>query len=181
MLKLVPAMEMDFSSVLDYYNSFGDNKDFNSYAIWTVFQGPQEYFDYLAWMEEKFYYLIDDMNPSYIIGYGSIDDSAILDYHKEHLNKGAIGCGVRPSERRKGYATYLLQLLLEKCEEMGMHEVCVSCLKENVASDKVIRNNGGRLEKEFFDDDSGKWGFKYWIKLHPHFINRVKHFKKIRK
>ncbi len=30
-----------------------------------------------------------------------------------------------------------------------MPEVCVSCLKENVASKKIIINNNGKLKKSF--------------------------------
>ena len=97
------------------------------------------------------------------------------------MNIGNIGYGIRPLERQKGYGTLLLQLLLSECEKFGMHEVCVSCLKENISSSKVIMNNNGILEKEFFDEDSGKYGLKYWIQLHPkisvmtkRFIKRIK-------
>lgn len=98
----------------------------------------------------------------------------ILDYHKSYLNTGAIGYGIRPCERNKGYGTELLKLLLLKCEEIGMKEVCVSCLKENIALQQIILKNNGKLEKEFFDDDSGKRGLKYWIKLYPKISIRIK-------
>lgn len=75
----------------------------------------------------------------------------------------------------------LLKLLLLECEKIGMYEVCVSCLKENIASSKVIKNNMGELEKEFFCDDAGKYGLKYWIKLHPKIVARTKRlFKRIK-
>lgn len=168
MLQLVHAMNMNFNNVKEYYNSFVDKwRDLNCFAIMCVENGMQSYFDYINIYEKNLYYLVNDENPDYIIGFGTIEDSGILDYHKSYLNTGNIGYGIRPSERKKGYGTVLLHLLLLECEKIGMTEVCVSCLKENSASSKIIQNNNGKLEKQFFDDDTGKYALKYWIKLHP--------------
>lgn len=166
MLKLVHAFDMNFDSVKDYYNSFEDKWfDLNCYAISCVENGFKAYFDEVSMYDPNLYYLIDDEKPNYIIGYGSIENSKVLDYHLSYLNQGNIGYGIRPSERNKGYGTKLLRLLLLKCEELGMTEVCVSCLKKNIASSKVILKNKGKLEKEFWHDDSCVYGLKYWIKL----------------
>ena len=56
---------------------------------------------------------------------------------------GHIGDGIRPSERRKGYATAMIHLALEKCREMGMNKVLMTCGKDNIGSAKSIINNGG--------------------------------------
>lgn len=175
MLKLIHAVNMDYNNVKNYYNSFEDKwSDLNCYAITQVVNGPQSYFDYISVYEPNLYYLINDEKPDYIIGYGSIEDSTVLNYHKSYLNTGNIGYGIRTTERNKGYGTLLLKLLLLECEKFGMHEVCVSCLNENIASSEVIKNNKGKLEKEFFDEDTGKYGLKYWIKLHPKITVRTK-------
>lgn len=175
-LKLVHAIDMDFSCVKEFYSSYATSsrRDVGCYAIYLSDDGPEKYFSYMELHEPHLYYLVDDENPNYILGYGTIEDSVILNYHLDFLNMGNIGYGVRPSERRKGYATELLRLLLLKCEEFGMYEVCVSCLRDNVASLKVIRHNGGKLEKEFFDDDTGKFGLKHWIRLHPRMVDMTK-------
>ena len=83
----------------------------------------------------------------------------------EMLSKygGHIGYGVRPSERKKGYATTLLNLALEKCRELGLDRVMVSCLESNIGSAKTIENNCGELE-EYVEDD-GKVFKKYWINV----------------
>ena len=64
---------------------------------------------------------------------------------------GSIGYSVRPSERRKGFATEMLRLLLPICRAAGETRVLITCAKDNVASRKVIEANGGRLENEVED------------------------------
>lgn len=76
---------------------------------------------------------------------------------------GHIGDGIRPSERRKGYATAMIGLALEKCRELGMNKVLMTCDKDNIASAKSIINNGGVFEREIFDD--GELEQRYWITL----------------
>lgn len=61
---------------------------------------------------------------------------------------GHIGYGIRPSERRKGYATELLRLALLEADRLGIAKALVVCDKINIGSAKVIVNNGGILESE---------------------------------
>lgn len=77
---------------------------------------------------------------------------------------GHIGDGVRPSERRKGYATEMIRLALEKCKEIGLDRVLITCNKDNIGSRKSIQNNGGILENEVIDGD-GKELQRFWIEL----------------
>lgn len=79
-----------------------------------------------------------------------------------YQNAGHIGDGVRPSERRKGYATEMIGLAIKKCEKMGMKKILMICDKENIGSAKSIMNNGGILEDEIVTDD-GKVNQRYWI------------------
>lgn len=76
---------------------------------------------------------------------------------------GNIGYGIRPSARRKGYATLLLKLTLEKAREMGLKRVLLVCHKGNIGSAKTIINNGGVLENEPLID--GRIEQRYWIEL----------------
>lgn len=60
---------------------------------------------------------------------------------------GQIGYSVRPSQRRKGYASQLLRLTLEQAAAHGFRQVLLTCNEPNIASAKVIEKNGGILEK----------------------------------
>ncbi|WP_156291940.1 GNAT family N-acetyltransferase [Oceanobacillus salinisoli] len=75
---------------------------------------------------------------------------------------GHIGYGIRPSERRKGYATKLLTLSLEKARNLGIGHVLVVCDKTNTGSLKVIMKNGGVEDSDFVEDD-GNIVKRFWI------------------
>ena len=61
---------------------------------------------------------------------------------------GHIGYSVRPTEQRKGYATRMLAMTLEKARQIGLRRVLITCDKKNVASARVIQKCGGVLENE---------------------------------
>jgi Predicted acetyltransferase len=61
---------------------------------------------------------------------------------------GHIGYGVRLSERRKGYAVFMLKRALLILKEIGVSKVLVTCDKNNLASTKTILKCGGKLENE---------------------------------
>lgn len=169
MLKLIHAMDVNIESVREYYDCFDGLKDLNCFTIVNAKLSPENYFTEISDPDRPLYYLIDDDNPNYIIGFGSID--AFFDCH-QYIDVGNIGYGVRPSERCKGYGSEILKLLLLECEKLGMRDVCVSCSPDNVASQKIILKNGGMFEKAFSDDWEGE-GLKYWIKLRPRIIVKV--------
>lgn len=77
------------------------------------------------------------------------------------VNAGHIGDGIRPSERRKGYATAMIGLALKEAKKLGIHRVLMCCDKENIASAKSIINNGGILENEVVVN--GVTEQRYWI------------------
>ena len=72
---------------------------------------------------------------------------------------GDIGYGVRPSERRKGYATKMLNYALKVCKEKNMSEAILGCYEDNLGSNKTIKKNGGKLLKTSTEDMklSDKW------------------------
>ena len=79
------------------------------------------------------------------------------------VHGGHIGYSTAPDERKKGYATQMLDLGLQECRKLGIKKVLVTCFAWNVASAKTIRNNGGVMESETLY--KGKPYQKYWIDL----------------
>lgn len=76
---------------------------------------------------------------------------------------GNIGYGIRPTERKKGYATEMLKLALGICREKGMEKVLITCKSSNVASAKTMAKNGAVFENEVLENDVLIQ--RYWIKL----------------
>jgi predicted acetyltransferase len=70
---------------------------------------------------------------------------------------GHIGYDVRPTARRRGYATAMLCEALPVARALGLDQALVTCDTNNVASRKVIEANGGRYE----DTRGNK--LRYWI------------------
>lgn len=76
---------------------------------------------------------------------------------------GHIGYSVRPAERRKGYASRMLAMVLSEAEKLGFDRVLVTCDKGNEASRRTIERNGGRFEREARDGD--EIVLRYWINI----------------
>ena len=76
---------------------------------------------------------------------------------------GHIGYGVRPTERRKGYAKQMLKLALEKCKELEIKKALITCDKDNIGSRKTILANGGKMENEIQENE--KIVQRYWINI----------------
>ncbi|MCR5835135.1 MAG: GNAT family N-acetyltransferase [Lachnospiraceae bacterium] len=78
---------------------------------------------------------------------------------------GHIGFGVRPSERRKGYATQMLKMMLEEAKKHYIYIVLIGCYADNVGSYKTIEKCGGILE-DIVSYEAYEGPIKrYWINL----------------
>lgn len=76
---------------------------------------------------------------------------------------GHIGYGIRPTERRKGYASILLALSLQKAKDLGIADVLVVCDENNIASERTILRNGGIPDSNYVEED-GNVVKRFWIK-----------------
>jgi predicted acetyltransferase len=76
---------------------------------------------------------------------------------------GHIGYSVHPEERRKGYATRMLQMDLENARRLGLTRVLVTYDEDNIASEKTIRKNGGVYENMVPVDE--RMVKRFWIEL----------------
>ena len=132
-----------------------DYHDFDNYLDNLEYSQPQD-----GKVPDSVFFLLDvDRN----ILLGAIN---IRHYLNDYLLKygGHIGDGIRPSERRKGYATEMIRLALIECRKLGIDKVLMVCDKSNIGSAKSIIKNGGVLENEFVDED-GIINQRYWISL----------------
>lgn len=78
---------------------------------------------------------------------------------------GHIGYGTRPSERRKGYAKAILLLCLEKCRELGLDRVLITCLTSKEASRRTILSCGGKFDRTTHNAEENADMKRYWITL----------------
>lgn len=132
-----------------------DSKDFKNYV--KLLKGFSKGININSnFVNHSTFWLVNSENK--ILGVSNI---------RHELNKGLmmegghIGYGIRPSERRKGYATTILKMSLEKAAEFGIRKVLVTCAKSNIGSSKSIIKNGGKLWKEHHY--KGRLTQTYWI------------------
>lgn len=171
---IFPAIEHK-QAVLDYRQEWLDYEPgIGINGSWGLQR--KEYEDYEKWLSDIEKLIIGQSNNANInvpaTTYLAFCDNKIVGniQIRHYLNGyllntyGHIGYGVRPSERRKGYATRMLAMALDKCRELGIEKVLVSCDKDNTGSVKTILKNGGVFEKDFTEED-GNNVRQYWIML----------------
>ena len=97
---------------------------------------------------------------NYIVG--MID---IRHYLNEYLTQvgGNIGYSVRKSETNKGYAKQMFKLALEKCKDLKIKKVLITCDEDNIASEKVILSANAKFEDIRCIDGENKK--RFWIEL----------------
>lgn len=138
---------------------------------WAIFRNDYHDFDaYLAQLEvhkpangmvpDSVFFLLDEDRDRLL---GAVNIRHTLNEYLLQFG-GHIGDGIRPSERRKGYATEMIRLALIECRKLRIDRVLMICDKDNIGSAKSILKNGGVLESEFVDED-GKTEQRYWIEL----------------
>ncbi len=76
---------------------------------------------------------------------------------------GNVGYAIRPSERKKGYATTLLDLLLNEFDKLGIENALVTCRENNIASKRTMNKFIGRSDTLVPSMHEGIMEYRYWI------------------
>ncbi len=172
-LKLIKLSKEYESALAEMIDEWKADQEINhtNHSPWAIFKNDYHDFDYYledleiksdgdGKVPDSVFFLLDEDRNRLL---GAVD---IRHYLNEYLLRegGHIGDGIRPTERRKGYATELIRLALIECKKLGMNKVLITCDRDNIGSAKSIINNGGILENEFVNSD-GEIEQRYWITL----------------
>lgn len=170
LVKLSPEYKVQFFDMMTEWTE-DIEKNHTNHSPWMIFRNDFHDFDYY----------LENLEIKVETEDGRVPDTTLFCLDKDrnilvgavnirhYLNEGLlatgghIGDGIRPSERRKGYATAMLRLALEECRKLGINRVLMCCDKDNVGSAKSIIKNGGVLENEVWEDDHLEQ--RYWIQL----------------
>ena len=168
LIKLTKAYEYQLGEMIDEWRADQELNHTNR-SPGAIFKN--DYHDFAFYLEhlelkeaadgrvpDSVFFLLDTDRDRLL---GAID---IRHYLNDDLLRegGHIGDGIRPTERRKGYATEMIRLALIECRKLGIDKVLMTCDKDNIGSARSIINNGGILENEFVNSD-GVIEQRYWI------------------
>lgn len=156
MIRLVrPTLELK-EKALNYRQEHFDNGELiingselldktESYEEWLKSVRDNESPDTVSptWVVTDTFFAFDDENE--IVGIIDLRHT-LNDFLKDFGNSGY---SVRPSARRKGYATEMLRQVLKVAKEAGLKEVHLSVERGNLPSVRTIVKNGGVYERSF--------------------------------
>ncbi len=163
-----PNIELE-EEYLDFYNEWKDSGE--DMIPWVISKDPADFAGMVqflldnekgvnipkGWVKDSTYWLVNDSKK--ILGVVNIRHGLT---EKLFNIGGHIGYGIRPSERRKGYATKILAYSLVKTKDLGIDKVLVVCDADNIGSTRTILNNGG-VEDASFTEEDGNVVKRFWI------------------
>lgn len=170
MLKIVKYNEISEEKYIDYIkewemtderitpkSSARKNRSFEDMLYFWMFEGTEEIREH-GFVPSTQYFLVDDTGRIYGASHlrHELNDD-LMAYG------GHIGYGIRPSERRKGYSTLMLKLMLDMLRDKGYKRILITCDDDNIGSARTIEKNGGILENKVPNDHG--IGRRYWIEL----------------
>lgn len=133
---------------IDLLKEYNDDCEKNNYSFWI---SERRFPDVIKnWklnqtdLSKVHFYPFWLMKGNKVIGQTILKTNIEVDEMWKNIG-GNISYVIIPSNRKKGYGTKCLNLALQKCKELGLKDVLISCSINNIASKKVIENNYGIL------------------------------------
>ena len=160
----IEKMALEFQKASDEYPFEGvsDLKKVIDKSFEEYFNGLEinKHIDeiYPTYANQTTYVLADDSNHIY----------GLINLRHELKGKlmevgGHIGYGIRPSERKKGYATLQLKLILDKLKELNINQALITCRENNIASKKTMEKFIGKKDTLVPSNHEGIMEYRYWI------------------
>lgn len=150
-----PNIELK-DKAIEFRQEFFDNKEMiingselldktESYDDWleSVTDNAKEETVNPDWVVTDTYFALDETDS--IVGIIDLRHT-LNDFLRDF---GNCGYSVRPTERRKGYATEMLRQILPIAHNMALSELHISVERNNEPSIKTILKNGGIYERSF--------------------------------
>lgn len=152
--------------------------DANNSSIFAGYSSMQKYESYEEWLEKLEADLdFENIKPGRVPAatyfsvrksdnriVGTINIRYELNEYLENFG-GHIGYSIRATERRKGYGRKQLLLSLEKCLEIPIDKVLLTCKENNIGSERIIKSCGGVYEDTRYSAEQGYNIKRYWINL----------------
>ena len=171
---MLVAKEFDLNdkeSLLDMVDEI-NNFDANFEGLNNI-KNIDNYEDFLLKLEKNKHQELIKAECSPQTTFGVWDDKKLIGgFNLRHIIKGNlinhggnIGYLIRPTESKKGYGTKLLELAIKEAKKLGLKKVLVSCRKENIGSEKVIINNNGIYENDYYDESKNETYKRFWIEI----------------
>ena len=138
-----------YEEMMDEWEAFGGRINPGAIRRFSPLQKePVSSEKWLSWVEEdkkrqELYFFMDGEK---LLGAVSIR------LYKNIGLEGHSGYGIRPSERRKGYAVKMLSMALPIMRNYGINPIIITCAKDNIGSARTIFHNGGIFKGEALDD-----------------------------
>lgn len=151
-MKLVLIEEIDIPTIKQFKESFNQTNDIihganqlqrsKNIEKWMRDITILKTKDYKQSVQTTHYALINHLGE--MIGISDIKHHLTPYLQKEG---GHISYSISPDYQGKGYGTFLLKETLKKAYELGLRKILLTCKERNIASKKVIKNNGGIYQR----------------------------------
>lgn len=159
-MKLVPVSRDYTSQLIAYKRAFhqkGEQMDGSSFL--DAYENIDDWFDVLDKLNKgtnlpnglvpsKTYMALMDTNV--LVGLADLRFDIEKNAYLRDIS-GHVGYSVHPTYRQKGYGQTILSLLKQEAKKYGFQHLIVACDADNIASENIIRANGGVFLNDVID------------------------------